>query len=32
MLPYGSAEYLDLERYLAWRAQGLANEVPGVRR
>jgi len=22
MLPYGSAEYLDLELYLAWRAQG----------
>ena len=32
MLPYGSAEYLDLELYLAWRAQGLAIEVPGVRR
>jgi L-cysteine S-thiosulfotransferase len=32
MLPYGSPEYLDLELYLAWRAQGLAVETPGVRR
>jgi len=32
MLPYGSAEYLDLELYLAWRAQGLPFETPGVRR
>jgi sulfur-oxidizing protein SoxA len=32
MLPYGSQEYLDLELYLAWRAQGLAIETPGVRR
>lgn len=32
MLPYGSAEYLDLELYLAWRAQGLPIETPGVRR
>jgi sulfur-oxidizing protein SoxA len=32
MLPYGSPEYLDLELYLAWRAQGLAIETPGVRR
>ena len=32
MLPYGSSEYLDLELYLAWRAQGLPIETPGVRR
>jgi L-cysteine S-thiosulfotransferase len=32
MLPYGSPEYLDLELYLAWRAQGLPFETPGVRR
>jgi sulfur-oxidizing protein SoxA len=32
MLPYGSREYLDLELYLAWRAQGLPIETPGVRR
>ena len=32
MLPYGSHEYLDLELYLAWRAQGLQVETPGVRR
>jgi sulfur-oxidizing protein SoxA len=32
MLPYGSKEYLDLELYLAWRAQGLPIETPGVRR
>jgi sulfur-oxidizing protein SoxA len=32
MLPYGSPEYLDLELYLAWRAQGLPVETPGVRR
>jgi sulfur-oxidizing protein SoxA len=32
MLPYGSTEYLDLELYLAWRAQGLPIETPGVRR
>jgi sulfur-oxidizing protein SoxA len=32
MLPYGSPEYLDLELYLAWRAQGLSIETPGVRR
>jgi sulfur-oxidizing protein SoxA len=28
----GSAELLDLELYLAWRAQGLPVETPGVRR
>jgi L-cysteine S-thiosulfotransferase len=28
----GSAELLDLELYLAWRANGLAVETPGVRR
>jgi sulfur-oxidizing protein SoxA len=32
MLPYGAPEYLDLELFLAWRAQGLAVETPGVRR
>lgn len=32
MLPYGSPKYLDLELYLAWRAQGLPVETPGVRR
>jgi len=28
MLPYASPEYLDLELYLAWRAQGLPVETP----
>ena len=28
----GSQELLDLELFLAWRAQGLAVETPGVRR
>lgn len=32
MLPYGAPEYLDLELFLAWRAQGLPIETPGVRR
>lgn len=32
MLPYASPEYLDLELFLAWRAQGLPIETPGVRR
>jgi len=32
MLPYGAPELLDLELFLAWRAQGLAVEAPGVRR
>jgi len=32
MLPYGAPEYRDLELYLAWRAQGLRIETPGVRR
>jgi L-cysteine S-thiosulfotransferase len=32
MLPYGSPEYHDLELFLAWRAQGLPVEAPGVRR
>jgi L-cysteine S-thiosulfotransferase len=32
MLPYGAPEYRDLELFLAWRAQGLAIETPGVRR
>ena len=32
MLPYGAPEYLDLELFLAWRAEGLKVESPGVRR
>jgi L-cysteine S-thiosulfotransferase len=32
MLPYGAQEYVDLELYLAWRAQSLPIEAPGVRR
>ena len=32
MLPYGSPEYHDLELFLAWRAQGLPIETPGVSR
>src|SRR5207302_837223 len=32
MPPYGAPEYLDLELFLAWRAQGLPVETPGVRR
>ncbi len=32
MPPYGAPELLDLELFLAWRAQGLAIETPGVRR
>ncbi len=32
MHPYGSPEMLDLELFLAWRAQGLPIETPGVRR
>lgn len=32
MLPVGAPEYVQLELYLAWRAQGLAIETPGVRR
>lgn len=32
MLPAGSAEYLDLELFLAWRGKGLPVETPGVRR
>jgi sulfur-oxidizing protein SoxA len=32
MLPYGAPQYLDLELFLAWRAQGLPVETPGVRR
>lgn len=32
MPPYGSQDLLDLELFLAWRAQGLAVETPGVRR
>lgn len=32
LLPVGSPEFLDLELFLAWRAQGLPVEAPGVRR
>jgi sulfur-oxidizing protein SoxA len=32
MLDYGAADYLALELYLAWRADGLPIETPGVRR
>ena len=32
LLPIGSAEFLDLELFLAWRAEGLPIETPGVRR
>lgn len=32
MLPAGSPEFLDLELYLAWRAEGLPLETPAVRR
>ena len=32
MHSYGAAEHLDLALFLAWRAQGLPVESPGVRR
>ncbi len=32
MWPYGAQEMLDLELYLAWRAEGLPIETPGVRK
>jgi hypothetical protein len=32
MPAYGDGDLLALELYLAWRAQGLAMESPGVRR
>jgi sulfur-oxidizing protein SoxA len=32
MLDYGAADYLALELYLAWRAEGMPIETPGVRR
>lgn len=32
MPPAGAAELTDIELYLAWRAQGLPLEAPGVRR
>jgi sulfur-oxidizing protein SoxA len=32
MWPYGAPEYLDLELFVAWRAQGLPIETPGVRK
>jgi sulfur-oxidizing protein SoxA len=30
--PYGDADYIALELYLAWRGTGLPVETPGVRR
>jgi sulfur-oxidizing protein SoxA len=32
MPPYGAQELVELELYLAWRANGLPIETPGVRR
>ena len=32
MRPYGDADYVALELYLAWRSQSLSIETPGVRR
>jgi len=32
MPDYGAQELLNLELYIAWRANGLAIETPGVRR
>ena len=32
MPPYGAEELLDMELFIAWRAQGLPIETPGVRR
>ncbi len=32
MPPPGATELTDLELFLAWRAQGLLLESPGVRR
>ena len=32
MFPYGALEHRQLALYLAWRAQGLPIEAPGVRR
>lgn len=32
LLEHGAPEYLALELYLAWRAEGLPIETPGVRR
>lgn len=32
MLPYRAPAYRELELFLAWRAQGLKMETPGVRR
>jgi len=32
MPEYGARELLELELFLAWRANGLAIEAPGVRR
>jgi sulfur-oxidizing protein SoxA len=29
---YGAQEHVNLELFLAWRAQGLPVETPGVRR
>ena len=32
MPPYGARELVELELFLAWRANGLPIEAPGVRR
>ncbi len=32
LLPHGHEQFMALELYLAWRAQGLLIETPGVRR
>jgi len=32
LLPVGDPRFVDLELFLAWRAQGLPVESPGVRR
>ena len=29
--PYGAIEYIELELYMAWRANGLKIETPAVR-
>jgi L-cysteine S-thiosulfotransferase len=29
--PYGGLEYIELELYMAWRANGLKIETPAVR-
>jgi sulfur-oxidizing protein SoxA len=32
LLPVGDPQLVDLELFLAWRAEGLPVETPGVRR